>query len=151
MSQVTSSILILNGPNLNLLGTRETAIYGKETLADIEAMCREEAEPLGQSVDFRQSNHEGELVTWVQDASGQDDGIIINAGAYTHTSLALLDACRASPLPIIEVHLSNPAARETYRHHSYISLIAQGVIAGFGALGYRLALHAMASLLDRQT
>jgi 3-dehydroquinate dehydratase II len=143
-----ASILVLNGPNLNLLGVREPKTYGSETLADIEEACLERAAALDLSVDFRQSNHEGQLVDWIQEARESADGIIINAGAYTHTSIAILDALRASELPIIEVHLSNIFAREPYRHHSYISPVARGVICGFGAQSYILALDAIAYLLE---
>lgn len=141
-------VLIINGPNLNMLGVREPEIYGRETLGDIEAVCGERAEALGLAVDFRQSNHEGEIVGWVQEARTQYDGIIINAGAYSHTSIAILDALMAAELPVIEVHLSNLFRRESFRHHSYISLAATGLICGLGAQGYVLALEAMARLID---
>lgn len=140
-------VLVLNGPNLNMLGTREPATYGSQTLADIEALCRSEAGTLGLEVDFRQSNHEGELVTWIQQALGTFDAIVINPGAYSHTSIAIHDALRAVALPVIEVHLSNIYTRESFRHHSYVSLVATGVICGLGAAGYRLALHALAEKL----
>ncbi len=143
-----ATILVLNGPNLNLLGVREPATYGRETLADIEEACLEHAASLSMSVDFRQSNHEGQLVDWIQEARGSADGIILNAGAYTHTSIALLDALKAAELPVIEVHLSNIHRREAFRHVSYVSAVAQGVICGFGGHGYVLALDAMARLLD---
>jgi 3-dehydroquinate dehydratase-2 len=143
-----AAILVLNGPNLNLLGVREPKTYGSETLADIEEACLERAAGLDLALDFRQSNHEGQLVDWIQEARESADGIIINAGAYTHTSIAILDALRACELPIIEVHLSNIFAREAYRHHSYISSIARGVICGFGAQSYILALDAMAYVLE---
>ena len=141
------SVLILNGPNLNLLGVREPGIYGRETLGDIESACAERAEELGLAVDFRQSNLEGEIVTWVQDARTEHDGIIINAGGYTHTSIALLDALLAVELPVVEVHLSNLFRREPFRHHSYVSQAATGVICGLGSAGYLLALQAMATLI----
>ena len=141
------SVLILNGPNLNLLGVREPGIYGRETLGDIESACAERAEELGLAVDFRQSNLEGEIVTWVQDARTEHDGIIINAGGYTHTSIALLDALLAVELPVVEVHLSNLFRREPFRHHSYVSQAATGVICGLGSVGYLLALQAMATLI----
>jgi len=141
-------ILILNGPNLNLLGRREPALYGRTTLAEIEAMCREEGARLGLEVDFRQSNGEGDLVGWVQEAPDRFAGLIVNAGAYTHTSVALLDALRAVDIPLIEVHLSNIYRRETFRQHSYVSLAATGVICGLGARGYLLALGALTGLLD---
>ena len=143
-----AAILVLNGPNLNLLGVREPKTYGSETLADIEEACLERAAALDLALDFRQSNHEGQLVDWIQEARESADGIIINAGAYTHTSIAILDALRACELPIIEVHLSNIFAREAYRHHSYISSIARGVICGFGAQSYILALDAIAYVLE---
>lgn len=143
-----AAILVLNGPNLNLLGVREPKTYGSETLADIEEACLERAAALDLALDFRQSNHEGQLVDWIQEARESADGIIINAGAYTHTSIAILDALRACELPIIEVHLSNIFAREAYRHHSYISGVARGVICGFGAQSYILALDAIAYVLE---
>jgi 3-dehydroquinate dehydratase-2 len=142
-----ATILVLNGPNLNLLGVREPATYGRETLADIEESCLERAAALDLAVDFRQSNHEGQLVDWIQEARENADGIIINAGAYSHTSVAILDALRAAELPIIEVHLSNIFRREPFRHHSYVSTVAQGVICGLAGQGYVLALEAMARLL----
>jgi 3-dehydroquinate dehydratase II len=142
------TILILNGPNLNLLGVREPSTYGRETLADIEEACLERAAGLGLAVEFRQSNHEGQLVDWIQEARETADGIILNAGAYTHTSVAILDALTASELPVIEVHLSNVYRREAFRHHSYVSQVARGVIAGLGAHGYELALEAIARLVE---
>jgi 3-dehydroquinate dehydratase-2 len=141
------SILIVNGTNLNMLGKREPAIYGHDTLADIEAACRAKAGELGFDVDFRQSNKEGELVDWTQSAATGHKGIVINAGGYTHTSVALLDALIASGLPVIEVHLSNIFRREEFRHHSYISRAASGVICGFGLKGYLMALDAMAQMI----
>ncbi|MBD8064720.1 type II 3-dehydroquinate dehydratase [Devosia sp. PTR5] len=140
-------VLVLNGPNLNLLGTREPGIYGAETLADVEELCRRAGHDLGLQVDCRQSNHEGELVTWIQDARESADGILINPGAYSHTSIAIPDAMKAVGLPVAEVHISNIHQREPYRHHSYVSAVAFGVICGFGTLGYRLALHALAEKL----
>jgi 3-dehydroquinate dehydratase II len=140
-------ILILNGPNLNLLGRREPDVYGRTTLADIEAMCRAEAARLDLSIECRQSNSEGELVTWVQEAPSRFAGMILNAGAYSHTSIALFDALRASNLPLIEVHLSNIYRRESFRQHSHVSLAAEGVICGLGGQGYTLALRALAGLL----
>ena len=140
---MTISVLVLNGPNLNMLGKREPGVYGVRTLADIEQETRAFGESLGISVDFRQSNHEGVLVDWIHEALGRCRGIVINPGAYTHTSVALQDAIRAVGLPTIEVHLSNVFARETFRHHSYVSPVALGVICGFGPLGYQLALTAL--------
>jgi 3-dehydroquinate dehydratase II len=137
-------VLVLNGPNLNMLGVREPATYGSQTLADIEAMCVAEGQSLGLEVSCKQSNHEGELVTWIQQALGTVDAIIINPGAYSHTSIAIHDALRAVALPVIEVHLSNIHAREAFRHHSYVSPVATGVICGLGATGYKLALSALA-------
>jgi len=142
-------VYVLNGPNLNMLGLREPAIYGAETLADVQRRVESRAAQLGLTVDFRQSNFEGVLVTWVQEAREKASGIILNAGAYTHTSIALLDALNAAELPVIEVHLSNIFRRESFRHHSYISLAARGGICGFGAKGYELALDAMADILSR--
>lgn len=144
---MTATILILNGPNLNLLGSREPDIYGRETLATIEAACREHGTDLGLDVDFCQSNDEGELVTWIQEAPKAHAGIIINAGAYTHTSVAILDALSAIDLPIIEVHLSNIHRREEFRHHSFVSKAADGMICGLGGQGYELALDALAKRL----
>ncbi len=143
----TPKILVLNGPNLNMLGVREPTIYGKDTLADVEALCRKTAKGLGVAVDFRQSNHEGELVTWIQEARGKMAGIVINAGAYTHTSVALQDALALSELPVIEVHLSNVYKREPFRHRSYISPVARAVLCGFGAHGYALALEGLAKMV----
>jgi 3-dehydroquinate dehydratase II len=141
-------ILVINGPNLNMLGVREPAVYGRATLGDVEKLCRRHARPLGLALDFRQSNIEGELVTWIQEARKDHAGIIINAGAYTHTSIAILDALQTTELPIIEVHLSNIYRREEFRHHSYVSLAARAVICGLGPTGYRLALEAMAEILQ---
>lgn len=141
-------VYILNGPNLNMLGKREPGIYGGKSLADIESDCHETAAKQGLSVEFRQSNHEGELVDWIQEAGDQAAGLIINPGAYGHTSIALHDAIRAvAPLPAIEVHLSNIHARETFRHKSMIAPVAVGMICGFGPIGYRLALEALAERL----
>jgi 3-dehydroquinate dehydratase II len=140
-------ILVLNGPNLNLLGRREPGIYGHTTLADVEAMCAAEAERLGLGLECRQSNSEGELVTWVQEIPGKFDGLILNAGAYSHSSIALLDALRALDEPLIEVHLSNIYRREIFRQHSYVSLAADGVLCGFGPRGYLMALQAIAAML----
>lgn len=145
---MTPRIDILNGPNLNLLGTREPAIYGADTLADVEGLCHATAAPLGLSVDFFQSNHEGALVDRIQAARGVAAGIVINPAAFTHTSVAIRDALIATDLPVIEVHLSNVHAREAFRHHSYVSDIASGVIAGFGTEGYAAAIRRMAQLLQ---
>ena len=140
-------IFVLNGPNLNLLGVREHAIYGAETLADVGRRTQARAQALGLTVDFRQSNHEGELVDWIQEARESASGVILNAGALTHTSVAILDALNAAEKPVIEVHLSNIFRREEFRHHSYVSAAARGVICGFGAKGYELAIEAMANIL----
>ena len=137
-------VLILNGPNLNLLGTREPEIYGSATLDEIEADCRAHGAKRGLTVDCRQSNSEGELVDWIQEARGRFDALILNPGAYTHTSIAILDALLAVGLPVIEVHLSNIHRREDFRAHSYVSKAAFGVIAGFGKAGYVMALDALA-------
>lgn len=144
---MAKKIAVLNGPNLNLLGTREPETYGSTTLDEITELVLSRAETHGMEVDFRQSNVEGELVNWVQEAGSTCDGIIINAAAYTHTSIALHDAVAAIKAPVIEVHLSNVFAREEYRHHSYIADVAVGVICGFGSDGYVLAVDAIASML----
>jgi 3-dehydroquinate dehydratase-2 len=143
MSSVMTSILVLNGPNLNLLGRRQPEIYGSTTLSDIEDMCRAKAEALSISLTFAQNNSEGTLVDMIHAAKGSQDGIILNAGAYTHTSIALMDAISSVELPVIELHLSNIHAREPFRHVSYISKVALGVICGFGPSGYVLAVEAM--------
>lgn len=143
-----TSVLILNGPNLNLLGTRQPEIYGRESLADIEDLCRSHAATLGLAMDFRQSNMEGDLVTWIQEAKGTHDGIVLNAAAYTHTSVAILDALMAVGLPCVEVHLSNIHQRDAFRHHSYVSRAATGMICGFGSHGYVLALDALCRLIE---
>jgi 3-dehydroquinate dehydratase II len=145
------TVFILNGPNLNLLGVRDPSIYGRDTLGDIEERCTARAASLGLEIDFRQTNHEGQLVDWIQEARESADGIILNAGAFTHTSVALLDALTAAGLPIIEVHLSNIFRRERFRHHSYVSLAATGVICGLGGQGYELALDALARLIEDET
>jgi 3-dehydroquinate dehydratase II len=142
------AIYVLNGPNLNLLGTREPEIYGRTTLADIGDMTAAEAKAHGLTVVFRQSNHEGELVEWIHEAREMACGVIINAGAYTHTSVAIHDALRALDVPVVEVHLSNTFAREEFRHHSLISPVAKGLIVGFGANSYVLAVDALASLIE---
>ena len=142
-------VLVLNGPNLNMLGKRQPKIYGRETLADVEKACRAEAARLGLAIEFAQSNHEGVLVDLIQAAREKNSAIVINAGAYTHTSIALLDALNAAELPAVEVHISNIYKRESFRHHSYISPAAVGVIAGLGTQGYLLALQALARLPKR--
>jgi 3-dehydroquinate dehydratase-2 len=148
---MTKPVYILNGPNLNLLGQREPAIYGRDTLADIESLAKGRAQELGLNIAFRQSNSEGELIGWVQEARTAASAIIINAAGLTHTSVALLDALQASELPVVEVHLSNIFRREGFRQHSYVSLAATGVICGLGAKGYELALEAVRALLDKKS
>jgi 3-dehydroquinate dehydratase-2 len=145
-----TTIYILNGPNLNLLGLREPEIYGHDTLASIETGCRAKAKTLGLEVAFKQTNVEGELVNLIHEAREKAVGLIINAGAYTHTSVALHDAIKAVGLPAIEVHLSNVYAREAFRHHSYISPVARGVICGFGPQSYELALEALSAILKKK-
>jgi len=147
---MSRTVYVLNGPNLNLLGTREPDIYGATTLEDIEAQCKTHADALELECDFRQSNSEGDIVSWIQEAGREGAAVIINAGAYTHTSVAILDALKGVGIPVIEVHLSNIFRREEFRHHSYVSLAAAGVICGFGAEGYRLALTATAGLISEQ-
>jgi 3-dehydroquinate dehydratase II len=141
-------ILILNGPNLNLLGTRQPAVYGATTLADIEKMCRAHAETCGATIDFAQSNHEGVLIDSIHAARGKQDGIILNAGALTHTSIALMDAISSAEVPVVELHLSNIHARESFRHKSWIAPVAVGQICGFGARGYVLAMDALLGHLE---
>ncbi|MGA5005552.1 type II 3-dehydroquinate dehydratase [Streptomyces koyangensis] len=148
----TAPIMILNGPNLNLLGQRQPEIYGSETLADVERLCAEEAMALGGTVDLRQSNHEGVLVDWIHEARTGAAGLVINPAAYSHTSVALLDALNTCDgLPVIEVHISNIHRRENFRHHSYVSLRADGVIAGCGVQGYAFAVRRIATLLADQS
>lgn len=142
-------IYVLNGPNLNLLGVREPHIYGKTTLDDIRRQCEARARTLGFTIEFRQSNHEGELVDWIQEARAEASAIVINPAAYGHTSVALLDALKASSLPIVECHLSHLATRESFRHQTYVSLAASGLIAGFGARSYELAIEAAAHLVGQ--
>ena len=146
-----TTVLVLNGPNLNLLGQREPAVYGSATLADVEESCRAVASELGWTLDFRQSNREGELVDWIQEAgraqrAGELVGVVLNAAAYTHTSIALHDAIAGSEATVIELHISNVHKRETFRHHSYISPVAAGIIIGLGVAGYPLALRALAAI-----
>tara|TARA_B100001123_G_scaffold448102_1_gene607839 strand:- start:963 stop:1403 length:441 start_codon:yes stop_codon:yes gene_type:complete len=145
---VTDTILILNGPNLNLLGKREPHIYGTDTLEHIESLLLARATKLNLEIDMRQSNHEGQIIDWIQNPGDKSAGILLNAGAHTHTSIAIYDALKASALPTIEVHLSNPHAREPFRHRSYVSPVSVGIISGFGANSYLLALDAMANLLS---
>lgn len=143
MEQTKFRLLILNGPNLNMLEKREPEFYGSNTLASIERLCAGESATLGMAMSFRQSNFEGDLVTAIQDAPDDFDGIILNAAAYTHTSIAIHDALKTANLPLIEVHLSNVYAREQFRHISYVSPLADGVICGLGADGYKCAIHAI--------
>ncbi|PCI61498.1 MAG: type II 3-dehydroquinate dehydratase [Kordiimonadales bacterium] len=150
-NDAVNKLLILNGPNLNLLGTREPETYGTITLDEIENDCAAHASEQGFTVDFRQTNTEGTLVDWLQEASGTAIGIILNAAAYTHTSIAIHDAVAAIEVPVIEVHLSNVFAREDFRHHSFVSDVAAGVIIGLGAQGYILAIDALASMLRNQS
>ena len=142
-------IHVLNGPNLNLLGTREPDIYGRETLSDIEAACAEAARELGHEIVFKQTNHEGVLVDWIQAAREEAGAVLLNPAAYGPTSVALHDALKALDVPVIEVHLSQPAARESFRHRSYVTAVADGAISGFGALGYVLGIRAASELMSR--
>jgi len=141
-------IAVLNGPNINMLGLRQPQIYGRATLDDVETLCAEAAEQAGLAIDFRQTNSEGELITWVQECRGRAAGIVINPAGYTTTSIALLDALLATDLPVIEVHISNIHRREMFRQHSYVSMAAIGVICGLGVRGYAMALQAMADILE---
>ncbi|WP_455872791.1 type II 3-dehydroquinate dehydratase [Rhizobium yanglingense] len=143
---MTQTIFVLNGPNLNLLGTREPGIYGGKTLTDIETDCKAVGGELGLEIDFRQSNHEGVLIDWLHEANGKAAGVMLNAGAYTHTSLALHDAIRAISIPVVELHITNVHAREEFRHKSLIAPAVKGVICGFGPHSYILALHALKNL-----
>lgn len=146
-SELADTIYVLNGPNLNLLGTREPEIYGSDTLDDIAGQLEDRARELDLAIDMRQSNHEGHLIDWMHEAQARGArAVLLNAGAYTHTSLALYDCIRSIRTPVIEVHISNPHNREAYRHHSYVGMAAKGTIAGFGALSYLLALEAAARL-----
>lgn len=147
-------VLVLNGPNLNLLGTREPAVYGADTLPDVERLCRAEGEKLGVEVDCRQSNHEGHLIDWIHEAgreiaAGNMIGVVFNPGAFTHTSVALHDAIKGANATVIELHISNVHAREEFRHHSYISPAARGIVVGFGVLGYALAIGALVRLAQK--
>ena len=144
-------IAVLNGPNMNMLGLRQPHLYGSATLDDVEALCAETAEQLGLAIDFRQTNGEGELITWVQQCRGRAAGIVINPAGYTNTSIALMDALLATELPVIEVHITNIHRREEFRHHSFVSKAAVGVICGLGVGGYALALTAMADILEQRT
>ena len=143
-------VLVLNGPNLNLLGTRQPEIYGRETLADVEADCQKLAAELKLQLECYQSNHEGQLIDWIHQARERAGAIIINPGAFTHTSVAIFDALGACEFPILEVHISNVHRREAFRHHSYVSLVAAGVLAGFGTQGYQLALQRAARLINEK-
>jgi len=143
-------VVVLNGPNMNMLGLRQPELYGTATLDDVEALCAETADRIGLAIDFRQSNAEGELISWVQEARTRASGIVINPAGYTTTSIALMDALLAVDLPVIEVHITNIHRREEFRQHSYISKAAVGVIAGLGVTGYALALHAMAELIEER-
>tara|TARA_B110000438_G_C15364985_1_gene458034 strand:- start:106 stop:555 length:450 start_codon:yes stop_codon:yes gene_type:complete len=144
---ISPTVWVLNGPNLNLLGEREPDTYGHDTLESIERKCVSIADSLGLKIEFKQSNHEGELVAWIQEARKLVDGLAINAGAYTHTSVALHDALKLLSIPIVEVHLSNIYTREQFRHHSFISPLAKGIICGFGANSYVLAIQALHSIM----
>ena len=146
-NQPSKTILVLNGPNLNMLGVREPSIYGHQTLDDIRALCEQTARMSGYDIDFRQSNHEGEIVTWIQDERANIAGLIINAAAYTHTSVAIHDALKLLDVPVIEVHLSDPETREEFRHFSYISSIAAKIIKGKGAQGYAEAVSTLSTLV----
>jgi 3-dehydroquinate dehydratase-2 len=143
---MSKPIYVLSGPNLNLLGVREPEIYGKDTLDDVRRACERRAESLNTSIVFRQTNHEGELIDWVQEAREAASAVVINPAGYGHTSVALLDALKTLSIPVVECHLSNPAAREAFRRHTYVSLAATGVVSGFGAASYELAVEAAAGL-----
>jgi 3-dehydroquinate dehydratase-2 len=149
-----ASVLVLNGPNLNLLGTRKPEVYGHTTLADVAEMCRQEAGKLGLDVDFRQSNHEGQIIDWIHEAgaavkAGESIGAVYNPGAHTHTSVAIRDAIEGASLPVIETHISNVHAREEFRHHSFVSPVARGIVVGFGVYGYVLALNGLHQLSQK--
>lgn len=146
---MTNTVFVLNGPNLNLLGTREPAVYGAQTLADVQQLCKQKADSHGLTLRFHQSNHEGQLIDWIHEAGqlhAQDKlaGLILNAGAYTHTSIALMDAVKGTGIPLLELHISNVHAREAFRHHSYLSPVARAVICGLGVTGYGIAIDAVA-------
>src|SRR5436190_15906272 len=143
---MSKPIYVLSGPNLNLLGAREPEIYGKATLDDVKRLCEARAASLGRTVVFRQSNHEGELIDWIQEARTGASALVINPAGYGHTSVAILDALKTCDVPVVECHLSNPAAREAFRHQTYVSLAAAGVVSGFGAASYELAVEAAAGL-----
>jgi 3-dehydroquinate dehydratase II len=143
----SKTVYVLNGPNLNLLGTREPEKYGHTTLADVERLCREAASRFGLTVEFRQSNHEGTLVDWIQEAREKAVGIVLNPAGYTTTSVAILDAILAAGIPVIEIHITNIHAREAFRHHSYVSKVARAVICGFGVAGYTLAISGLAAMV----
>lgn len=143
---MSKPIYVLNGPNLNLLGVREPDIYGTATLADVQALCERRATALGRTIVFHQSNHEGQLIDWIQEARTVASALVINPAGFGHTSVALLDALKALDIPVVECHLSNPAAREAFRHHTYVSLAATGLVSGFGAKSYELAIEAAADL-----
>jgi 3-dehydroquinate dehydratase-2 len=140
-------VYVINGPNLNMLGLRESDVYGKETLAGLEQRCQARAQALGIEISFRQSNTEGELVSWIQEARNAASGLVLNAAAYTHTSIAIHDALKVIQIPIVEVHLTNIYKREPFRHHSYVSPVADGVLCGFGGQGYELAIDAIHKIL----
>jgi 3-dehydroquinate dehydratase-2 len=149
-----TSVLVLNGPNLNLLGTRKPEVYGSTTLADVEKMCREEAQKLGLDLEFKQSNHEGQLIDWIHECGaavkkGESIGAVYNPGAHTHTSVALHDAIEGASLPVIECHISNVHKREEFRHHSFISPVASGIVVGFGVYGYLLAINGLYQLSQK--
>jgi 3-dehydroquinate dehydratase II len=149
-----TSVLVLNGPNLNLLGTRKPEVYGSTTLADVEKMCREEAQKLGLDLEFKQSNHEGQLIDWIHECgaavkAGESIGAVYNPGAHTHTSVALHDAIEGASVPVIECHISNVHKREEFRHHSYISPVASGIVVGFGVYGYVLAIQGLYQLSQK--
>jgi len=144
---MAKTIYVLNGPNLNLLGQRQPEIYGRNTLADVEALCGAAAKRHGYAMVFRQSNHEGDIVDWLHEARQQAAGVILNPGALTHTSIAILDAVTAAELPVVEVHISNIHAREEFRRHSYVSRVAKAVVCGFGIAGYELAIAGLAAML----